>query len=104
MEESPIIINAHFQAAPGREKELASALQALVAPSRKEPGCLAYELHFDPEDPARFMFYEKFAGQAAIDLHILSPHFKNFQSYLQTHDGVIATQTVTKWRSVEAAP
>ena len=101
MTEVPIIINAHIQAAPGHEKELGSELHALVAPSRKEPGCLAYELHVDPESPGKFMFYEKFASQAALDLHLATPYFEKFQSYLKANGNPIAAQTVTRWRSFD---
>jgi quinol monooxygenase YgiN len=99
MAEAPIIINAHIQAAPGHEKELGSELHAVVAPSRKEPGVVVYELHVDPEHPGKFMFYEKFASQAALDLHLASPHFENFQSYLKAKGNPIAAQTVTRWQS-----
>jgi quinol monooxygenase YgiN len=98
MTEAPIIINVHFQAAPGHEKELGGQLHALVAPTREEPGCLVYELHLDPEDPGKFMFYEKFTSQAALDQHLTAPYFKRFQSYLKANDP-IAAQTVTKWQS-----
>jgi len=98
MTETPIIINVHFQAASGHEKELGSRLHALVAPTREEPGCLVYELHLDPEDPGKFMFYEKFVSHAALDLHLTAPYFRRFQSYLKANDP-IAAQTVTKWQS-----
>lgn len=98
MEQSPIIINAHIQAAPGHEKELGNELNTLVTPSRKEPGCLAYELHVDPADPGKFMFYEKFASQVALDLHLEAPYFKRFQSYVKANNP-IAGQSVTKWQS-----
>jgi quinol monooxygenase YgiN len=101
MTETPIIINAHIQAAPGHEKELGNALHAMVAPSRKEPGVLAYELHVDPESPGKFMFYEKFASQAALDAHLASPHFEKFQSYLKAKADPIAEQTVTRWQSLD---
>ena len=101
MTDIPIIINAHLQAAQGREAELKKQLRALVAPSRLEAGCLAYELHVDPADPGKFMFYEKFSGQAAIDSHLASPHFSAFQGYLKTNEGLIVGQTVTNWRSLE---
>ena len=97
MTEAPIVLNVHFEAAPGHEKRLGAELHSLVAPTRKEPGCLTYELHLDPENPAKFMFYEKFAGQAALDHHVDTPHFKQFQSYLKANDP-IAAQSVTKWR------
>jgi quinol monooxygenase YgiN len=98
MTETPIILNVHFQAAPGHEEKLGAALHALVVPTREEPGCLVYELHFDPDDPAKFMFYEKFANQAALDYHLNTPHFKNLQSYLKANDP-IAAQSVTRWRT-----
>jgi quinol monooxygenase YgiN len=100
MAETPIIINVHFQAALDHEKELGSELHALVAPTREEAGCLAYELHSDPDDPGKFMFYEKFASQAALDVHLTAPHFKRFQSYLEANSP-IAAQTVTMWRSFD---
>jgi quinol monooxygenase YgiN len=101
MTEAPITINAHIQSSPGYEKQLGSGLHALVAPSRKEPGVLVYVLHFDPDDPGRFMFYEKFASQAALDLHLASPHFEKFQSYLKEKGNPIAAQTVTRWQSID---
>lgn len=101
MTDIPIIINAHIQAAAGREKELQDQLQALLAPSRREPGCLVYALHVDPENPGKFMFYEKFASQAAIDSHLATPHFLALQSYLKAHEGLIAFQVVSRWHSVE---
>lgn len=44
------------------------------------------------------MFYEKFANQAAIDHHLNTPHFKQFQNYLKVNEP-IAAQSVTRWRS-----
>jgi hypothetical protein len=79
----PIIINAHIQAVPGYEKELGSELDALVAPSRNEPGVLVSELHFDPGSPGKFMFYEK------------------FQSDLKSKGHPIAAQTLTGWQSFD---
>src|ERR1700689_2222082 len=95
MAEAPIIINAHIQAAPGHEKELGSELRAVFAPGRKEPGVLVYDLHVDPEHPGKFMFYEKFASQAALDLHLEAPYLEHFRSYLKAHNP-IAAQTVTR--------
>ena len=70
----------------------------LLLPRTQEPGCLVYELHFDPEDPSKFMFYEKFANQAAVDHHLNTPHFKQFQNYLKANEP-IAAQSVTRWRN-----
>jgi len=95
----PIILNVHFDAVPGREADLARELRALVTPTRSEAGCLLYQLHADPENPGKFMFYEKFADQTALDHHVNTPHFKKFLSYRENSDPV-AAETVTRWQSL----
>jgi quinol monooxygenase YgiN len=96
----PIVLNVLIEAVPGREDDVARELCALLAPTRCEAGCLAYELHRDPENHGRFMFYEKFANQIDLDLHVNSSYFKKFQSYREKSDP-IAAQTVTHWRTVD---
>ena len=94
-----LVLNVHIEAKPGREEDLARELTALIAPTREETGCLTYELHRDPEEPARFMFYEQFADQAALDFHLAAPYFKEFVNYRE-QDDPIANQVVTKWRKI----
>lgn len=100
MTESPIVLNVPIEAKPGREDELGGELRALVAPTRQEPGCLVYELHRDPKQPQKFMFYEKFKDQDALTAHLRSGHFQKFQDYRVAQDDPIAAQTVTTWTTV----
>jgi quinol monooxygenase YgiN len=100
MTDTPIVLNVHMQALAGRERELETQLRALIEPTRKEPGCLVYELHSDPENPGKFMFYEKFRSQTALDEHVSSPHFKKFLEYRSTHGDPIESTVVTKWISI----
>ena len=67
-------ITALFRARPGKETELRDALIGLLAPTRKEPGCLSYDLHQSVDDPARLLMYETWKDQAAIQAHMVSPH------------------------------
>jgi quinol monooxygenase YgiN len=69
-----ITVVATFQAKPGKENELRAALIGLLAPTRKEAGCLSYDLHASPEDPAKFLFHENWADKAALDAHMQAPH------------------------------
>ncbi|MEG9435057.1 antibiotic biosynthesis monooxygenase [Edaphobacter sp. HDX4] len=94
-----IVLNVHIEARDGRQEDLARELRALVAPTRLEVGCLAYELHRDPEDERKFMFYEQFADQAALDTHIAAPYFRRFLSYREQDDPVLG-QTVTRWNKL----
>lgn len=71
-----IVVSAVFQAKPGREAELESALRAMIAPVSKEDGTLAYAVHRAHDDDARFFFYEQYRDQAAVDRHMASPYLK----------------------------
>ena len=71
-----LTVIATFQARPGKEAELRAALNGLLAPTRKETGCINYDLHASPEDPAKFLFHENWMSQAALDAHLQSPHLK----------------------------
>src|ERR1035438_516664 len=76
MSAKTITVVATFQARPGKEAELKNALIGLVAPTRKEAGCLNYDLHASPEDPAKFLFHENWASQAQLDTHLQSAPIK----------------------------
>ncbi len=95
-----VILNVHLQAAAGREEEAATQLRKLVAPTRSEPGCVTYLLHRDPQDPAKFMFYEEFRSQEALQEHNRSPHLQAWVAYQAAHEGVIEKSTLTYWRTL----
>ena len=65
-----ITVVANFQAKPGKEAELKKILISLVAPTRQEAGCINYDLHQSPADPAKFLFHENWATQAQLDAHL----------------------------------
>ena len=58
--------------------ELLDVFTALVGESRKEGGNLRYDLHQDLQNPNRFVFFENWKDQAAVDSHNASAHFQNF--------------------------
>jgi quinol monooxygenase YgiN len=76
MNSKTVTVIATFQARPGKEVELRAALIELLAPTRKEAGCLNYDLHESPEDSAKFLFHENWVSKAALDAHLESPHIK----------------------------
>jgi len=69
-----ITVVATFEARPGKEKELKEALLTLIAPTRKEAGCLNYDLHVSPEHPGKFLFHENWTTKEALDAHLRAPH------------------------------
>jgi quinol monooxygenase YgiN len=101
MSDNAIVLNVIMEAKPGREKDLETALRGLVAPTRREAGCLGYRLHLDPKQPGKFLFCEKFADQVALDAHIAAPHFQAFLKQRAENDPV-AVVTVGTWREIES--
>lgn len=71
-----LTVIATFKARPGKEAELRAALTGLLSPTRKEAGCINYDVHVATDDPAKFLFHENWTSQAALDAHLQSPHIK----------------------------
>ncbi len=73
-------------------------LLKLIAPTRKEKGCIDYNLHQDNDHPARFIFYENWESAACLEQHINSDHYK---AYAGAVDGLIAEKVVHKMTRIE---
>jgi quinol monooxygenase YgiN len=62
------------------------------APTRKEKGCICYNLHQSTDDETKFIFYEQWASQAALDEHMQTDHFKAMQTATEGKlEGIEAT-------------
>ena len=75
---------ARALARKGKEDQLRSLLQGMLAPTRAEAGCISYEL-YESDSRGRFYFDEAWESQAALDKHIATPHFKHLE---QKHCGI----------------
>jgi quinol monooxygenase YgiN len=53
-----LTVVATLRARTGKEADLRTALESLVAPTRAERGNVTYDLHQGVEDPAVFVFHE----------------------------------------------
>jgi quinol monooxygenase YgiN len=59
----------------GHETEVAGIFSKLTDESRKEPGCLMYQVHRHRTEPRRFYIYEQYKDDAALEAHRAAPHF-----------------------------
>lgn len=73
-----IVLKVDLMVKAGREAICKEYLRAMQEHSRKEPGCLMYLTHQSTEDPRKFLIYEQYQDQAALDAHRQSPHFKQY--------------------------
>ena len=69
------VVIAEWITKDGYEDEVAAAIAALVAPSRAENGCVAYQPHRDIDDSRRFLIYEEYVDRHAYEAHGGTPHF-----------------------------
>ncbi len=55
--------------------EAISLYEELVAETRKEAGCIKYELYQDEKDPAILTMIEEWEDREALDRHMKTLHF-----------------------------
>ncbi len=73
MNAKSLTVVAQIKAKSGKEAEIRQELLSLVAPSRKDAGCLNYDLHEGLNTPGLFMFHENWASKAHLDAHLKKP-------------------------------
>jgi quinol monooxygenase YgiN len=73
-----IVLKVDMLVKPGAEEKCREYIRLLQEHSRKEPGCVQYVGHQSSDDPRRFLFYEVYKDQAALQAHRDSPHFKQY--------------------------
>jgi autoinducer 2-degrading protein len=69
-----------------REPFLAAMLDARGS-TQREPGCLRFDVVQDEADPNRIWLYEVYQDQAALEEHLLAPHYVRWRD------------TVKDWRA-----
>jgi quinol monooxygenase YgiN len=72
----PRIVFARIKAKKDKIEEVGAGLRALVGPTRKEAGCIQYDLHQSSDDPSLFYFYEKWKDDQALAAHLQSAHIQ----------------------------
>jgi quinol monooxygenase YgiN len=73
-----VVIIAQYTVRQGEEERVAKALEAMVEPSRAEPGNVDYHVLRDPKRPAAFVLYERYADEAAFLAHQATAHFETW--------------------------
>lgn len=95
-----VTVIARLKVKAGQESRARQVLEAVLAPTRLEEGCLTYDLHQSTADPTEFLFYENWTNQAALDAHAASaaPHRLALRQELA---GLVdGPPSLTTWRRV----
>jgi quinol monooxygenase YgiN len=70
-----VVLAVTWMAKIGREAEVAAIFDKLTTESRKEKGCVMYQVHKHKTDPRRFFIYEQYQDDSALEAHRATPHF-----------------------------
>jgi quinol monooxygenase YgiN len=98
MNTPPLTLVVTFQARPGKEAELRKTLLGLVPLTLKEDGCINYDLHADPKDPARFLFYENWTTKAHHNTHCETAHVQNL--HMRMDELCVEPPKLTFWEKI----
>jgi quinol monooxygenase YgiN len=86
-----------LRAREGQETILEAELRGMVAPTRKEDGCLRYDLHRSVDTPGALLLHEVWESRAAHTEHTHSPHFLRWNA---RKDALLASRDATFWKQV----
>ena len=81
----------------GQELMLEAELRALIAPTRKEEGCLCYELHRSAEGPAAYLLHEIWETREHHTAHTRTDHFLRWNA---RKDALISSREVGFWKQI----
>ena len=81
----------------GQDLMLEAELRALIAPTRKEEGCLRYDLHRSVEGPGAFLLHEIWETREHHTAHTKTDHFLRWNA---RKDGLLASREVGFWRQI----
>jgi len=81
----------------GQESLLEAELRALVNPTRKEEGCLTYELHRSVDAPGGFLLREVWAKREDHTAHSKTQHFLRWNA---RKDSLLTSRDATFWKQL----
>jgi len=86
-----------LRAREGQETILEAELRAHVSPSRKEEGCLRYDLHRSVDTPGALLLHEVWASREAHTEHTYTPHFLRWNA---RKDALLASREANFWKQI----
>ncbi len=93
-----ITIIAYITAKSRLQQQVREVLLDLVAQTRKEKGCVNYDLHQSQDNPREFVMYENWESAADLDAHARSEHL---QAFSKAAGGLLERPAeITKWNMI----
>jgi quinol monooxygenase YgiN len=81
----------------GQDMMLEAELRALIGPTRKEEGCLRYDLHRSVEGPGAFLLHEIWETREHHTAHTKTDHFLRWNA---RKDALLASRESGFWKQI----
>jgi quinol monooxygenase YgiN len=81
----------------GQDYLLEAELRALLTPTRKEEGCLRYDLHRSVEGPSAFLLHEIWETREHHTAHTKTDHFLRWNA---RKDALLASRETGFWKQI----
>ena len=86
-----------LRAKDGQHLLLEAELRALIGPTRKEEGCLQYDLHRGADHPGTYLFHEVWESREHHVAHTRTPHFLRWNA---RKDALLAARESAFWQQI----
>jgi len=77
-QEGAVCLDVMYTIRAGHEDEAVDDLRKLAAETRKEPGNALYLIHRSVDDPRKFLIYEQYRSQSALETHLSKDYFQRY--------------------------
>jgi quinol monooxygenase YgiN len=84
LQDKPFTLIVEVKVKPGSEKKLEELMLNAAVNTHKEPGCLMYDIHRDPETAGKYVFLERFKGVDGLNAHLAGDYTKKLLSAFAT--------------------
>ena len=86
-----------LKAREGQEPLLEAELRAMVGPTRREDGCITYDLHRGADAGSAYLLHEVWESREAHRLHTQTAHFIRWNA---RKDALLAGRDATFWTQI----
>jgi quinol monooxygenase YgiN len=86
-----------LRARQGQEPLLEAELRALVGPTRREEGCITYDLHRGADSTDAYLLHEVWESREHHRIHTQTPHFIRWNA---RKDALLASREATFWKQL----
>ena len=74
-----IVVTSTFKSVPGKRAHVVELARPCIEATRKENGCIRYELFVSSEEEVTMQFIEEWTDLDSLRKHLKSPHLQDFK-------------------------